>query len=409
MDTITRRPMTSASANADMPDPSFRTTTTTWEGRLADCRDLWSASPLSDSVLDATPLRDVDWATLFAYMHRRFGPPHVAGDDYKDLTAGWMLSTPDASVFVSVTPSLSGPGFSFTPRYPAYKDDCGQTDQVPSQARIHLVRQAYRATLLDLQRPVCVRDSWINATGMLGESKRDQALLSCPDEDEEIRPMEAMRHESACWPMPLGFFGGPEWGTLCNVIRELGQGDMQIGRRVLVNQLRAQVFEDARLQSLRVKQLMLVQNHDSRSTLQAGLHLRDEDLLPPDTDLVSSFMDIQADVKTATSLLKRLGLDSKRLEAHVRLQLIDYSTQVAYKDLQAVPVDDFPPGAIPAMDANINLAEHMRSCFESSNSPELIAWLDRTLAKPYGSAALSRIAIHIYDSKRKEGRQRQAN
>ncbi|ASW03857.1 hypothetical protein [Paraburkholderia aromaticivorans] len=58
-----------------LPDPNFVSTTVDqWGGRLVECRDLWDGYSLDDAVLDSTPLKKCQWATLFAYMHRRFGP-----------------------------------------------------------------------------------------------------------------------------------------------------------------------------------------------------------------------------------------------------------------------------------------------------------------------------------------------
>lgn len=109
-------PKTTTRKPRHLPDPIFVSRTVEqWGGTLVECRDLWDGYSLDDAVLGGTPLKKCQWATLFAYMHRRFGPPHIGGDDYKDLSASWMLTTPDCEVFVRVNPSLSGPGFSFSP------------------------------------------------------------------------------------------------------------------------------------------------------------------------------------------------------------------------------------------------------------------------------------------------------
>ncbi len=101
------------------PIRSFKSQTALSWGVAYPCSTLWNVgtSRLDDAVLRTSPLRKVNYATLFAYMCRRFGFPHRPGDDYKDLSGSWMLSTPSKSVVVEVSPSLSNPCFSFTPMW----------------------------------------------------------------------------------------------------------------------------------------------------------------------------------------------------------------------------------------------------------------------------------------------------
>lgn len=42
--------------------------------------------------------------TAFAYCYRRFGPPPMGTDDYKNLGGGWILTTGDPEVFFAVDP-----------------------------------------------------------------------------------------------------------------------------------------------------------------------------------------------------------------------------------------------------------------------------------------------------------------
>lgn len=110
-----------------------------------------------DEILYGTPLRDVGWAELFAYMHRRFGPPLLACNDLaKHLSEPWALGTPDPDVVLLVAPSLSGPAFSF---FVTVRKGLTRADLKDRAA------QAYRTTLLDLLRPVWMRDQAMNAMG----------------------------------------------------------------------------------------------------------------------------------------------------------------------------------------------------------------------------------------------------
>ncbi len=205
-----------------LPRRDFIATTTTPGGL---CWRRLIHTPMDDSVLKETPLKDAGWATLFAYMHRRFGPPHVAGDDYKDLSASWILTTPDPNALVQVKPSLSSFVPSFTP-YVRMEGLLGDYEQFAA---------AYRDTLLDLLRPVCVRDSLINAMGKVGPD----ADLWAEDEDTGERIYEVRYHPSCGTPIPHGLFGGEAWGDLCALIALLGGGDMAAGRSAAIELLQA--------------------------------------------------------------------------------------------------------------------------------------------------------------------------
>lgn len=52
------------------------------------------------------PNRENSGFTAFAYLYRRFGPPPVGSDDYKDL-GRWILKTRDPEVYLTAYPSGS--------------------------------------------------------------------------------------------------------------------------------------------------------------------------------------------------------------------------------------------------------------------------------------------------------------
>lgn len=394
----------------ELPDLAFKSDVARWEGKLTPCSLLDDdEKSLAEEVLKSTPLNRVDWATLFAYMHRRFGPPHVAGDDFKDLSAGWMLSSPDPRVFVSVSPSLSGARFSFTPYYQKNSGDSPAPFVLElSNDRIGEVKAAYRTTLLDLLRPVCVRDQKINALGKLGDSELANQLY---DFEHNTSRYEVKQHSSSGYPMPLGLFGGKDWGALSTIIQSLGKGDSHVGRMIAVDKLRKDVFVEAAMQTREVKRLMLMAHHAQRPLLQQGLRISDPDMEVFNAELTtlagknagdSSLVDElkPEDVAKAVEFLNRLGLSSHALERDVRLLQTDRSTVLSFRALQDIAGDDFPDGAIPdsPFDTGFNLATHMKTVFEISERPELSNWLDTTMSRPSGASALARIVAHVHDS-----------
>lgn len=167
-----------------------------WTGRLVSARSIWSSAydpgnPFADTILDDTPLKSAEWATLFAYMHRRFGSPNIGGDNYKDLSARWLLTSPDPDLFLTVGPSLSGAWFSFTPFFRTDKEGFLRNLEISKERRAE-IDTAYRDVLLDLLRPVCVRDAHINA---LGELDDDDVALEY-DEQADQYLFEVDRHSS---------------------------------------------------------------------------------------------------------------------------------------------------------------------------------------------------------------------
>lgn len=333
-----------------LPDPNFVSTTVDqWGGTLVECRDLWDGYSLDDAVLDSTPLKKCRWPTLFAYMHRRFGPPHIGGDDYKDLSASWMLTTPDCEVFVRVNPSLSGPGFSFSP-YLVMPRDAPLRAHRPSELnlpadRVDAIRKAYRATLLDLLRPVCVRDHYINALGELGDSVLDQALVEC--NDDESNAYELRFHPSCGYAMPLGLFGGNEWPILCSLIRHLGDGDLEAGRVKALQVLQRDVYAEAAAAGWQVHRLMLLGARNQREAVAAGLGLGADDVARfddefralhdrenPNRSIVDEMTD--AAVDSASDFLHRLGLLDAELDETVRGMRRDKAVSEAWAELVVI-------------------------------------------------------------------------
>lgn len=157
-------------------------------------------------------------------MYRRFGPPPRGSDEYKDLCGAWFLTTPDPDVVIHVLPSLCGAYFSFGPYVRSELPAGERTSVLPKERRIE-VAKAFRATLMDLLRPVAVHDSYINA---LGEVRDHLALLG-----------HQVEYDAAgCHGTPKGLVGGADWGQFCALLAHVGDGDVAAGRAVAVDLLR---------------------------------------------------------------------------------------------------------------------------------------------------------------------------
>jgi hypothetical protein len=226
-------------SSSEMPvlaaDPDFKCEVCEWPGRLVGHHRL---KEYIEEDLDALGYGSEGWSTLFAYMHRRFGLPHVGGDDYKDLSAGWRLTTPDASVFVWVSPSVVSPRFGFSAMVLV-----GKGEREAPETMVETARLAARATLRDLLRPVCVRDSHINAHGLVDDEDMFGADQADEEADEDAPTLEVEFAPTSGLPMPLGVFGGAGWQPLLSLAGHYGQGDLGRGIEVIAERMRAQALE----------------------------------------------------------------------------------------------------------------------------------------------------------------------
>ena len=403
----------------NLPTQGFVAFTSNWQGDLLDCRSLYDAYSMRDPVLESTPLNSCDWATLFAYMHRRFGPPHIGGDDYKDLSGKWVLSTPDPAVFLLVNPSLSGPGFSFTPcithTESAAKRIHRASDLGLSADRVAEVKDAYKAGLLDLLRPVSVRNNHINALGEVLDSPLDEALLHW-DEENNQNSYVVDRHASSGFSIPSGLFGGKDWVTLCSVIDKLGEGDINAGRSKAIALLREQAFSEAAFAPWAVQRLMLLQVGNELESFADGLGLDvntrarfgDErkalyDREAPNYSIVDEMTD--AAIDEAHEFLQRLGYGDTGLGNTVRKLRRDKAVSESWKDLVEVTNKKFPDQVmLPENPYAINgdLAAHLAIAFDGIGRADLSNWATRTHARPEGSHALADIIYHISAQRRNQ-------
>lgn len=396
------------STAASLPDLNFVATVAVgWAGALNACSHIWDGYPMGCPVLDSTPLKDAEWATLHAYMQRRFGLATRGADDYKDLGAGWTLSTPDPKVFVDVLPSLSGAGFSFTPRCAdealqrwGHAGESLELDTALSSERIESIKTAYRTTLLDLLRPVNVRDRFINALGEV----EDGALLDVNKETDELVYLVRF-HSSSGYGMPVGLFGGKDWPVLCGLILQLGCGDMEAGRRSAIQRLQQQVLNEIALAPWPVQRLVLLGSPDAvelatrmgfsdaaRATFEAERKSLGQEVLPT---LVDEMTD--SAVNEASAYLSRLGHSGQELSSRVKSLHRRKTCKDCWDDLVALAKDDFPNASVP--EAPWELSTELPTVFKSGlrehGREDLADWVDRVMAKPEGMQALRQIVFHL--------------
>lgn len=98
--------------------------------------------------------------TAFAYLWRRFGPPWLESDDYKELCQ-YVLTTPIPSVYLTVYPTGSRCGMGFLADYARYLN-CQRDPDSPDAIA---VGDALRTSAMELLRPVSVRDVDWNILG----------------------------------------------------------------------------------------------------------------------------------------------------------------------------------------------------------------------------------------------------
>ncbi len=374
------------------------TVAATWDGVLWGCRDLWDGYALGCPVLESTPLQEVDWATLFAYMHRRFGPPHSGGDPYKDLGAAWILRTPDPQLFVQVCPSISGAGFSFTPLLSvpeAAKLRNIEELEVPEE-RITGIQEAFRTTLLDLLRPVGVRDQWINA---LGE-------LDLGDADAALAPYKVRYHASAGYCVPVGMFGGKEWPVLCGIIRELGAGDFALGRQTAIARLQLPVLSELALAPWPVRRMVLL-GYASHSAIAADLSLERGDLLRFEEERAAlarrplpGFVDEMSEepLRAAVKFLDRLGIQNHGLARTARQLRKQRACEEAWTELVAIASNDFPDASLPPSPwtLGIRLPAELKERLQKLGREDLVTWVDRVVARTEGLQAMEQIVCHLH-------------
>ncbi len=397
------------------PDPAFTAALAKFPRRKLHSADGMVGHSLSDKfVLNHTPMRDALWAELHAYMHRRFGPPNIPGDDYKDLSAAWMLDSPNPDVFILVRPSLSGMWHSFVCFLAAPKDETPsarcEREAVPEYREA--VRSAFAATLIDLVRPVCVRDQSFNPLGIVG----DEDLMEW-DEDQEKYPLGADYHPSSGSVLPYGLFGSEAYYRLCSILHAIDPDDsVKALDRLLKGHLAEEIGKAAAL-SPEARVLFLASLADSPAAGSARAVARDaneaeqaarlRERLLEDPEECKKYADAvsDADVDAAEALARRLGLETRKDIWDMRF-MIDENRKKALgeriaADFLAVLSTLETPIAIECFedfDLGFNYPGPRIDTLEEKwrpRMPELADWLKRSLEADPKRSCLSVILWNI--------------
>ncbi len=389
-----------------MPDASFEAKVATdARGRFFPLRQAAGIpGVLGDEVLDATPLAGVEYGDLFAYMYRRFGPPTVQTDNHDDLAGGWLIDTPDPQVFLSVKASLVGAWHGIVP-YLVVRDPADHPKDLLPPGRAEEAKAAYRAALLDLLRPVGVRDSQFNALGHVGD---DDPLLEEDDLDDDSPGygLMAEAHPAAGFAAPPGMLGNDQWGRLLAVTSRLGGGDHAAGLEALVDMGMDLALSEA-----------AAEPSDVRVILAAGMYGKGEDevlarlaLSPWETALVEGLVatfrsgkprdgfevpDLsQADMDRARRIAGWLGLRHEFAEPYrryrfgqrVRRTLTSLVSEFG-RELPDECEPDLGRWGIVTDDALRAYPDFLRA----RGLDGMADWADRLLAEEDGDAVLSRV------------------
>lgn len=312
----------------------------------------FSVYALDDLVVNDTPLKNVQWPYLFAYMHRRFGPPHIGGDDYKDLSASWVLTTPNPDVFIRILPRLSGV-CSFDPYIFMGSNYVRSHEPLPS-IRLKEIATAYRATLIDLLRPVCVRDSKINALGNVDD---DSPLMEWDEESEESL-YEVDYYHGAGYPMPLGLFGGDDWANLCGLIEYFGKGNYNEGRKAVIVTLLNDVLLSIQNNETEATKILIASQIDPNKNLQIynGLGLSEESLVEAAHIKKALFLDEntelkipdfkKSDIDRADTLLDTMNIYSD-LNGSIKKFHFNRQLKREWSEMRSACKGNFPENTIP--------------------------------------------------------------
>jgi hypothetical protein len=222
---------------------------------------------LEDKIIGSTPLKDTEVSMLFTYMHRRFGLPSLGGDDYKDLSAGWMITSPVDDLALIVSPSFAGVGFSFMPVVSLPdRDRNGRGLQQIRGDRLRSLANAYERTLLDLLRPVIQRDMSFNVLGEISDENAVPEWADAEDVDDDTYDRLPRYHETCGLPMPDGVFGNKHWQRIMMLFRGMGGGEIAAGMEAFVEEAERRAFHTSKAASEKILPV-----------IAAGFHLAQAD------------------------------------------------------------------------------------------------------------------------------------
>lgn len=374
---------------------------------------------LEDKVLERTPLKDAEVSMLFTYMHRRFGLPSLGGDDYKDLSAGWLITTPMDDLALIVSPSFSGMGFSFMPVVSSPGKGRDGLQEITGQ-RLQALASAYERTLLDFLRPVIQRDMDFNVMGEISEENPVPDWHGGEDDDDDYDRLPRY-HETCGLPMPDGVFGNKDWQQLLALLGRMGGGDIAKGMEVFVLGAEERAFENARkvrpeilpiiaagfflagIDNAREKISMLgVDAEDKRvGEFVRGAYGNGGDTKPSDWLMSVT----EADIRESAELVSAFGVGTHYMTKAVDNIAREQRYTIEWARFVEISGREFDEGLIPDVQYITGAAvEEWRRNVASSGDTRLSEWAEELAGDVIGSQTLARILSVLHFQKVKAAR-----
>jgi hypothetical protein len=359
-------------------------------------------------VLASTPLHAVEWSTLFAYMHRRFGPPNRTTDDLKSFSGAWIISTPSPDFFLRVEPNTAGAIHSFEARV-----TCDYNRPYRDAAMLEEGVSAIRRALIDLMRPVEVRDQLVNSFGVVESGDPILALMAdenaIDSEDGEDAAVmgryEAVVQQSpvAHKSVPADIFGTDEWSRLLNLAYALGDGDRREGIFKIASVFELNAAERFSRATPEIRAVVVSQ------LLYSGIGKEAiPDLVPAtatDIDLGTSVLhDVLAtggaglredDIAGARDILASLGFVSHIDRARMRVSRTERENREKEAFNAAVggemPLGDFPSEPLTSR-ADLDA---LLSSLNGNGHTGIVAWAARLLDEDGGEAVVDHVLSKV--------------
>lgn len=224
--------MPTAAATAELPRVDFvaapRVVPHDWRLVPRHVSDPWTLSSLAQS----TPLASTQHAEAYTYLHQRFGAANslVAGFEQ------WVLTTPDPNILVAISPNTAM-GLELAAHQ---RRDAALVDDA--------VRDACRATLLDLLRPIPVQSIYLNALGEVSDDSvlAERIASERPDEDES-EPFRYIVPRAIRGPvLNPQLATDPQARRSTEVMSMLGAGDPGRGAEQMLTLVRAQLGDQVK-------------------------------------------------------------------------------------------------------------------------------------------------------------------
>lgn len=140
------------------------------------------SSILNPGLIAETIFENWDYGHAFAYLYRRFGPPFWGSDDYKELVC-YELITSHKDIILTISPKFSvrrSFGYGVTTKLNEKLDMERVNNNIKRRLRetLHLevknyVEKMLTKAMMELKKPVSIRDSLINIEGKIDSSQRD--------------------------------------------------------------------------------------------------------------------------------------------------------------------------------------------------------------------------------------------